>query len=459
MENYYITTTNQAVKITVGKNGRRDLLIYNPSNRNDFRHYIINESAADIIGYLGSKYRFKEIVEELTLKYNADRDEVKNYIESFLSDLQKYYHLNIQFSEEYIGSGLQVVQETKERLYPYGALIEVTERCNFKCIHCYAECDNSKNVQMSLEQFKTIVDQFVACSVESIEISGGELMMNPDIMEMIQYLLDSPVPRIGIITNGSLINDEIIELIRRNPERFLVQIDLHGIEDDYLKWFTGIDYKVEHNLQKIEGVSRVAHYFRVATIVTKRNLDQLETIADWLYNHSVPQYGVSLVVPDGRAGGNETDLFLNQDELIRFGEIVESINRKYPNFISMIDDNDGKHNCGCISNCVAVDARGYLKMCAMDRGNTITRGLGNILDEHICDIYNKNEPFILQVDQVESPKIDNGFCGDCIYFPYCSNCLLRGFTMAKRLGGNCKWFNSIPQIIQNYVTGKEQEKS
>lgn len=71
--------------------------------------------------------------------------------------------------------------------YPSYIEIEVTTRCNLKCIMCEHTYWNEPNRDMSFEEFKNIVDQFPR--LKWIGLTGiGESFLNRDFMKMLKYV-------------------------------------------------------------------------------------------------------------------------------------------------------------------------------------------------------------------------------------------------------------------------------
>lgn len=66
--------------------------------------------------------------------------------------------------------------------YPFILKIDLTNKCNLKCIGCY----NTKNSKtLSKENIFKLVDNF---KYGRIELLGGEPLVHPDIIEIIQYI-------------------------------------------------------------------------------------------------------------------------------------------------------------------------------------------------------------------------------------------------------------------------------
>lgn len=94
------------------------------------------------------------------------------------------------------------------------AWIEITQNCNLICRHCYEESSRTeRKPEMRFEDFTCIVDQLVQMGVKSIQLVGGEPLMHSKIIQMIDYVYGK-FSYIEIYTNGTLLNDDLLELIK-----------------------------------------------------------------------------------------------------------------------------------------------------------------------------------------------------------------------------------------------------
>lgn len=130
--------------------------------------------------------------------------------------------------------------------YPNTVSIELTDRCNLSCVGCkfYGESgayrkegvyakNGRKTDSMSLENVKKIIDQ-VAFFKPLIIITGGEPLLNPDCLPIIDYIHQKGLVA-TLETNGTLITDEMAEkLIRSDISVIMVSVD--GPEEVHDKW-------------------------------------------------------------------------------------------------------------------------------------------------------------------------------------------------------------------------------
>lgn len=99
--------------------------------------------------------------------------------------------------------------------------IEVTNRCNLKCIMCPRSEMTREPGDMDFELFKKIIDQ-VQKYLEFVWLQDlGEPFLHKDIFRMIEYCRKKGI-RTGISTNGTIMNQDIIEGIAATELDYLM---------------------------------------------------------------------------------------------------------------------------------------------------------------------------------------------------------------------------------------------
>lgn len=67
-----------------------------------------------------------------------------------------------------------------------GFLIELTNHCNLNCCFCLNSSSSQKDIFLSFEDFKTIIDK-IKHKKELVQLSGGEPITNPSFIIQIFY--------------------------------------------------------------------------------------------------------------------------------------------------------------------------------------------------------------------------------------------------------------------------------
>lgn len=119
---------------------------------------------------------------------------------------------------------------------PYLAQLEITPRCNFRCVHCYLR-DTHDLPDMPLDKAKEILDVLHDNGVLFLTLTGGEVFVHPDFLELYRYAKLSGFV-VEVFTNGSLVGDEAIKTFRELPPS-QVDISLYGATEATYRKVTG----------------------------------------------------------------------------------------------------------------------------------------------------------------------------------------------------------------------------
>lgn len=104
-------------------------------------------------------------------------------------------------------------------------MLQITERCNLRCAHCFAESRESGN-EMSLENIqKIIIPRFIESQVVKVTLTGGEPLTHPQVKEIVSSLLENNIG-VSICTNGTLVDLKWVQgLPQRDNIHFNVSLD------------------------------------------------------------------------------------------------------------------------------------------------------------------------------------------------------------------------------------------
>lgn len=139
--------------------------------------------------------------------------------------------------------------------------IELTHRCNLNCKHCCisAAFTNDKSIDLSTNKVKEMLDKLIEWNPERISVSGGEPMYRDDFIEISEYLRKYYKGKIELCTNGLLINDNNISILKNNYD--VINISIDGVDEEscskvrgkgvFDKVIENIKKLKEHNIEKI----------------------------------------------------------------------------------------------------------------------------------------------------------------------------------------------------------------
>jgi radical SAM protein with 4Fe4S-binding SPASM domain len=94
---------------------------------------------------------------------------------------------------------------------PLSVQLDLTYRCNERCIHCYLDHDD--HGEMTTIEIKRLFDELAAAGVFILTLSGGEIMLRKDFFELLEYARELTFC-VKLKTNAILIRQPEAERIR-----------------------------------------------------------------------------------------------------------------------------------------------------------------------------------------------------------------------------------------------------
>lgn len=147
------------------------------------------------------------------------------------------------------------------------AWIEITNKCNLKCKHCYNESDVQCENRMSLQNFKKIIDILVDMKVPKIQIIGGEPFFDKKILkEMTDYVI-SKFEYVEIFTNGTLLDDAWYEYLKKN--KFHIALSVYSYDEKEHDKVTGVSGSWKKTNETIKKLKSNNIPYRVCNVLMK----------------------------------------------------------------------------------------------------------------------------------------------------------------------------------------------
>jgi len=110
--------------------------------------------------------------------------------------------------------------------------LELTYRCNFRCVHCYNATHSGAESEMSSAQWRSVLKQLAEMACHTVTFTGGEVFVRKDALELLQAACAQGFS-ILINTNGSLINEAVMrEFEAVRPYLQMVEVSFYGATAD-----------------------------------------------------------------------------------------------------------------------------------------------------------------------------------------------------------------------------------
>ncbi|MBR0508645.1 MAG: radical SAM protein [Clostridia bacterium] len=221
------------------------------------------------------------------------------------------------------------METEKTGSYPlYTLLIEVTQKCNAACDQCGSRCDIRSEELLSKEQILAALRDIKENigTYTMLNITGGEPLLRRDLFEMMREASDMGFEW-GMVTNGSLITDDVIESMRSAGMK-TATVSLDGLQEthDSLRHLPGSWKHILEALKKLKKAAFLDH-LQVTFTANRRNVYEFEALYRILGPIGLDSIRVSFMDPIGRALDN-ADLLLTREEILYFTGVVNACNRR-----------------------------------------------------------------------------------------------------------------------------------
>ncbi len=165
--------------------------------------------------------------------------------------------------------------------------IEVTNRCNERCIHCYLPDElKDKGSTMNLGMLKALVDSFVNMGGQTITLTGGEVLLYKDLSNLLQYIHQQKL-RIIIYSNLIALNNErLTEMEGMNIDH--IQVSLYGVHPEVHDRITGVKGSCERTLRNIEKIVQRNIPLKIACPIMKENSTDVIPLLKYAKKHMIP---------------------------------------------------------------------------------------------------------------------------------------------------------------------------
>ena len=183
----------------------------------------------------------------------------------------------------------------------------MTQRCNLKCVHCYAHAVDPSTHEdpISTDKAKEMIDDLAQFGAPVLLFSGGEPLVREDLVDLAKYATAQGM-RAVISTNGTLITKSKARELKEVGLSY-VGISIDGNEEVHDK-FRGVKGAYKKALQGVENCKAEGLKVGLRFTINKRNAVEIPHLFDLIEQMEIPRICFYHLVYSGR--GSE---LINED--------------------------------------------------------------------------------------------------------------------------------------------------
>ncbi|OGS98538.1 MAG: pyrroloquinoline quinone biosynthesis protein PqqE [Gallionellales bacterium RIFCSPLOWO2_12_FULL_59_22] len=333
--------------------------------------------------------------------------------------------------------------------------INLTNRCNLACAHCYMDAETMKHGdrnELTAEEVCSLLDDIAARSTETmVVLTGGEPMLRGDLEKLVAHGAGLGLAMV-VGTNGVALTDKRVQSLKATGAMG-AGISVDSLDPEKHDAFRGLPGAWEKTMQGIEACKRHGLPFQIHFSVTESNADEVPGMIDFARASGARVLNVFFLVCTGR-GESMSDIspvtyerVLNQlvaaqeqsrDLLIRARCAPHYKRIAYQrNPASTLTRAAGYEGGGCLAGIhyCRVTPEGGVTACPY-----IPNEDGNIRDKKFWDIWDQSPTF----QSLRKPKLQ-GKCGSCEFRKLCGGCRARPLAMGESLMDTDPWCVHVPE--------------
>ena len=211
---------------------------------------------------------------------------------------------------------------------PFEVSIDITNKCNLRCLHCYNHSGNNicSNNELSDDEIINLVKDVVDMEPLNVCISGGEPLLKKDLVYKIITLIKSKNILISMVSNGLLLDEETVQRLEKcGLDR--IQISLDGLEaaHDKLRNKQGV-FKETIKCLDLLKESKISTF--LGFVPTSWNINDFKDVVNIAIEKNSVCVRTQYIMPAGRGKKNQNYIIPTELQYRSFVHQINSIKQR-----------------------------------------------------------------------------------------------------------------------------------
>lgn len=307
--------------------------------------------------------------------------------------------------------------------FPLSIELDITNKCNFNCIHCNRSAGSERSEELSFSTIKSIAKEVQSLGIKRIQLLGGEPTIHPAFFDICELFKECGADNMFTSTNGWKVTDKIQDLLCSAFSS--VQVSLHSVTKATHDYITNRRGSWDHAVNTIKTL--VGHHVEViiSMSVMGYNIHEMNKMAELAASLGVQTIRFLALQEVGR--GLELNP-LSQKQFYDAASIIDNLRKLCPElkilsagFPTSPQNAQVCYLWGCAAGrtLMAIHANGEVSCCSI-----VKKKVGSIYNNSLFEIWHNDYFKTLR-------KIENSKC-----------------LFATRCGGKCRYKNENPYVTK-----------
>jgi radical SAM protein with 4Fe4S-binding SPASM domain len=269
--------------------------------------------------------------------------------------------------------GDEFVAQLEGRRFPLSGSLELTERCNLRCVHCFinqpAGSQEAAARELTLAQAELILDQLADAGCMFLLLTGGEPLLRPDFTEIWRYAKQKGM-LVSLFTNGALMTPQIADFLAEwRP--YSIEITLYGATQETYERVTGVAGSHARCKRGIELALERGLRLSLKSVVLQANRHELKAMKVFAERLGVSHRFDGMLFPRTDGGQGPLAQRLSPGDIValdlEYPERQREFDAVYRRLGAVPTRTEHVYGCGAGFRTFHVDCAGQLSACMMAR--------------------------------------------------------------------------------------------
>jgi len=196
------------------------------------------------------------------------------------------------------------IESRREKVEPHSTMemlwLEITQRCNLDCIHCYADSGYNRSLaeSMRFEDWISTLHQAFELGCCKVQFTGGEPLMVPYIQDLVVKASQIGYEHIEVFTNGTLLSHQLRTTLQKLP--ITLAFSIYSSQDVIHDTITRTKGSFKKTIEAISWAVKANFQVQASVIGMKINSHDIEHTVSFLRGLGVGNIALDKVRAAGR---------------------------------------------------------------------------------------------------------------------------------------------------------------
>lgn len=327
--------------------------------------------------------------------------------------------------------------------------LELTYRCNERCVHCYIDDPESEARELSFADYRKLLDEIRGMGCMGVLLTGGEPTLHRDFFKIAGYAKQIGL-MVDIYTNGLHLDDGMMDrLIELKPNS--VSFSFYGGNAESHDGITGVPGSFEKSLRAMMMCKCAGFDTFIKTVVMKQNYEGYEELLKLGKRLNIRVMSSLTVMPTH--SGKPAGAYRLMDPE-KYRHILELEYRYGLHGTEPVAGERGDYVCASGMDALSVNPYGEIYAC---NANPVV--LGTVGRDDIKTAWDTSEA-LREIRDMRFHQI-SGSCDGCADKNWCGICMgnaLRENSCLKPCSDTCMISRASHQVYLNHVKGGERDE-